>query len=386
MSVGQATDILDSYEPNHLYKHEFGNNRGAYFTIVQQDDSGFELNLSQKISLKVAYIQDAATINGIEVVKLRDGKRIEAIRLSLKNLEQLCRIVSFLETLNFEDIKGRRTKLIIDDGKISPSFTQLKNILLEGQGSEIISQLLSDGYISSHDIVNTGYRRKQLEVFDRLLNEENYYKEYGSLVGLKDPKEEKIWQHFFETNQWIFGYGMDYKFKSILQREAHISETDLDGSNSVITDFLIGDRFFTTFVEIKRPSTKIFGSRKNRSNCWTLSDDLICAVSQILEHKAAGQIKFDKPQFINGELMTQKAYDSKVILLIGHWGELDDTSNTQVREIKKKTFELYRRDSRNIEMLTYDELYERAKFIVEGQINQLEISENAVEECDELPF
>ena len=38
---------------------------------------------------------------------------------------------------------------------------------------------------------------------------------------------------------------------------------------------------------------------------------------------------------------------------------------TQVKRIKKKTFELFRRDSRNIEIITYDELYERAKFIAE---------------------
>jgi hypothetical protein len=28
--------------------------------------------------------------------------------------------------------------------------------------------------------------------------------------------------------------------------------------------------------------------------------------------------------------------------------------------------ELFRRDSRNVEILTFDELFERAKFIVEG--------------------
>jgi hypothetical protein len=32
--------------------------------------------------------------------------------------------------------------------------------------------------------------------------------------------------------------------------------------------------------------------------------------------------------------------------------------------IKKKTFELFRRNSRTIEIVTYDELLERAKFIV----------------------
>ncbi len=40
------------------------------------------------------------------------------------------------------------------------------------------------------------------------------------------------------------------------------------------------------------------------------------------------------------------------------------TATLETFEIKQKTFELYRRDSRNVEILTYDELYERAYYIV----------------------
>jgi hypothetical protein len=34
------------------------------------------------------------------------------------------------------------------------------------------------------------------------------------------------------------------------------------------------------------------------------------------------------------------------------------------KEMKLQTFELFRRDSRNVEILTYSELYDRADFIV----------------------
>jgi hypothetical protein len=65
-------------------------------------------------------------------------------------------------------------------------------------------------------------------------------------------------------------------------------------------------------------------------------------------------------------MYSEKAYDSKVILKIGDWKELDKTEATLEKEIKKKTFELFRRDSRNVEILTFDELFERAHFIAEG--------------------
>lgn len=122
---------------------------------------------------------------------------------------------------------------------------------------------------------------------------------------------------------------------------------------------------FTTFIELKKPSTNLFGKSSNRSNSWKLSNDLIESYSQILEHKASGLLKLEKEQYIKGEPLSQKAFDSKVILIIGHWNELDASSSTFEREIKKKTFELFRRDSRNVDILTFDELYDRATYIVQ---------------------
>jgi hypothetical protein len=82
-------------------------------------------------------------------------------------------------------------------------------------------------------------------------------------------------------------------------------------------------------------------------------------------------------------MYSEKAYDSKVILKIGDWKELDKTEATLEKEIKKKTFELFRRDSRNVEILTFDELFERAHFIAEGKKLNNEAPKS---EDDDLPF
>jgi hypothetical protein len=247
--------------------------------------------------------------------------------------------------------------------------------------------LINEGIISSKDIVNTAFRKRGLQIFSDLKNNSEYWKTYAEANGLKKHSEEKVWQYFFEKNQWIFGYGLDYRYQEILQREVHLSYAELDGSNTVIGDYLLGDNFFTTFVELKKPSTLLFANKGNRSNSWKLSNDLIESVSQILEHKASGLIRLDSPQYINGEALTQKAYDSKFILIIGDWKELENSSNTLEKEIKKKTLELFRRDSRNVEILTFDELFERAKFIVEGAKNKTAIVPNSeFNEDDDLPF
>ena len=53
----------------------------------------------------------------------------------------------------------------------------------------------------------------------------------------------------------------------------------------------------------------------------------------------------------------------KGILVIGHTAQLDSIS-------KRSTFELFRRNLINPEILTFDELYERAKFIVEQEFKR----------------
>ena len=111
----------------------------------------------------------------------------------------------------------------------------------------------------------------------------------------------------------------------------------------------------------------MFIKSQNRSNSWCMSSEFFNSVSQILEQKASGQIKLETISNYNsnGNEINQNAYDSKVILLYGSWIELE-TDNSRDKKIKKKTFELFRRNNRNIEIITYDELYERAKFIVCG--------------------
>ena len=271
----------------------------------------------------------------------------------------------------------------LNENPIRGSDSYFSALRKDPRRAEIIEKLINEGAITSKDIVNTSFRKKELGNFKKLIDASDYWKTYAAENGIAVTSEEKVWQFFFEKNEWIFGYGLDYRFQTILQREAHVSDAELDGSNTVIADYLLGDKKFTTFVEVKKPSTPLFGTAKERSNSWRLSNDVVYSVSQILEQKASGLIKLDKQQYdSSGNHIFQKAYDSKVILIMGHWKQLEESSNKLESEIKKKTFELFRNDSRNIEILTYDELYDRARFIVEGENKVIESDDTT----DDIPF
>lgn len=239
-----------------------------------------------------------------------------------------------------------------ENGQSIEALAELLAVLGEKTGEDRVEILnaIRGLNLSKSDLDLLSGRKDSLEVFQN---------ELGHLSEWK----EADWQSFFENNTWIFGYGLTYRFLKILQREAHLADTNVSGNHDVTGDFLLADNCFTVLVELKRPDTPLFEGESNRSGSWRLSTDLTYAVSQILEQKAVWQIKSQTPQFDQiGDLIEQKTFDPKSILIIGHSEQYGGTS--QVQQIKAKTFELYRRNLKDIEVLTYDELLDRADFIV----------------------
>ncbi len=381
----KPSEIIDNYKLEQLYSHEI--EKGRFFKVVFPEDDTVEIQLAAKTYMQIKFLPSRNDIEGIDIIKLVRGEEKQKISFSKFNFAQLELFLNFIHDLDLSTISERRLKLSENSLDILDQETKKKiSTLLQGdEGADLIQQLLDNEIVTSQDIVNTGYRKNQLKVFKRLLTEEGYLEKYkkeeseiskmfskkveGGIIINENTKDEITWQYFFNKNPWIFGYGLNYRFQNILQKEFSASDTDASGKEQVNADFLIGDDYFTTFLELKTPHTALFvntKSGKNRSGSWRISNDLIYAVSQILEQKAVGQLKLEKnPYNDKGEPITQKGYDSKCILIIGNLKkEIEDSdAPVKIKEIKKKTFELFRRDSRNIDIVTFDELYNRAHFI-----------------------
>ncbi len=280
----------------------------------------------------------------------------EFIRLS--KFLNLVRFIDLSNTGNFQIRESSLKDHVLVDKKEKELIQAFKDI--HGEDRTRLLQMIKNENLTKEDIDVLSGRKEGLDIFKKKLFIENDW-------------DEKKWQLFFEQNTWIFGYGLDYRFLSILQREASISSVDIDGKNTVKTDFLLGSTEFTVIVEIKRPDTPIFDTEQDRSKSWKLSKELYYSVSQILAQKAEWQVKsisnnYDK----KGNLITQKTFDPKCILIVGSSDQY--SGNDRDSNIKKQTFELFRRDSRNIEILTYNEVYERAFFIVNQSLPKKEKS------------
>lgn len=379
-------EIVDNYRTDTLYTHKFKNDAGKYFTIVSRDENNIPdaveaehpYPLRNKIKTTFTFIKENNKITKVSFKRFKYYKnkgyvaQDEQIVFSFSFFKQIIDYLKLLSELNLADINERRITLAEDDLPADDETKKkIKTFLLRKDGQQIIEEVLNSGIITSTDIVNMGYRKQQLEIFKKLL-EEDYLSEYKKeIIKNTQIKDELAWQYFFNENPWIFGYGLDYRFMGILQKEFSASGTEADGSGQVNGDFLIGDKKFTTFVELKKPDTPLFKNSTTRSGAWKLSTDLMEAKSQILEQKASGQIKLEKETIhdSDGNEIKQKSYDSKVILILGNWDQIKNDVDL-VKQTKIKTFELFRRDSRNVEIITFDELFERAKFIVENKINE----------------
>jgi len=173
---------------------------------------------------------------------------------------------------------------------------------------------------------------------------------------------ENDWQRFFENNTWIFGYGLRYQILRVLQPQPSYGGTTINGRGGQRGDFLTAteaETKYTCLVEIKRPSTSLLQHEQYRNGAWGVSSELAGAVSQVQVNCSQWEITDSRTEQNREILKDINTISPKGIVVIGNTSELDSFS-------KRNSFERFRCEIRNPEIVTYDELYERAKFIVGG--------------------
>lgn len=196
---------------------------------------------------------------------------------------------------------------------------------------------------------------------------------------LKDSSlTEGIWQKFFDENKWIFGYGLRYQILNITQSQPNYGGADITGRGGERGDYLThtaGDAKFTCLVEIKRPDTPLMQPRAYRNGAYGVSDELAGATAQVQANCAEWEISGSRSDQNRDVLQDIYTASPKGIVIIGRTAQLNDRN-------RRNSFERYRRSLHNPEIITFDELYERAKFIVgESEVVEPDPFENI-----DLPF
>jgi hypothetical protein len=282
--------------------------------------------------------------------------------------EEIGRFCEFLANIQSVDFNTRAKVNISDEElrKIALTTHQAKTFVTENQ--ELFAEALKSE-VTTEDLIAVGFRKKQLSVYESLLNNQGYF---DDLKTKKNCTNEGLWQKYFEKNPWVFGYGLGYIFLSGLddkKLEQVVQGHSVD-SHGKRVDALMKTKGIISnlcFIEIKTHATELLESKPYRSGCWAPSKELAGAIAQVqgtvasaIENLSSKINPSDKDGNPTGEEIFN--YQPKSYLVIGNMDEF--VTDNGVNKDKLRSFELLRKNTSNPEIITFDELYERAKFIV----------------------
>ncbi len=253
-------------------------------------------------------------------------------------------------------------------------LTRDQAISLISEQPDLVEELIRH-QTTSQEIALLGKRKEQLAVFDKLLNDQEYFENCRFELG-KNKRPEDVWQDFFEKNTWIFGYGLCYQFNSPLEGkklEQVVKGYDFQSPGKRIDGLLKTQGFLSSlaFGEIKTHTTPLIAETKQpyRSGAWRVSNELTGGIDQIqrtvqisLENIRTKTEIHQSDGVPTGEQVF--IYTPRSFLIVGSLMEFHHENG--INEQKYSSFEMFRRNLNNPEIITFDELYQRALYIVES--------------------
>lgn len=381
-------EMVDNHRLDHLYTHPFRDGKGKYFTVVSSDDHGMPSVVEfehpwptrNKIKTRLTFIKsdDGGHIKEIELKRFKYYARKgnvgteEGITFSFPYFVELIGFLQSLAGLNLNDVNERRIQLMSGPGLDADTRKQFHTLAATPEGQELIREVVRNGQLSGSDIVNIAYRKEQLDVFKSLMSGSEAISAYRKRHSIRKPGDEAVWQHFFEANTWIFGYGLNFVFNRPLEGrdlESVVRGHDIAGAGKR-TDALLktaGILSSLCLIEIKKPDTDLLEREAYRPDCWQASRELSGGIAQsqktvqrTLENLPVEFRPTDRNGNPTGEILY--SYRLKSFLLVGKLSEF--TTDVGPNREKFASFELLRKNTIAPEVITFDELFERARFIV----------------------
>ena len=322
----------------------------------------------------------------IESVNLNSLKGGEGVKLNLdskntrKIFDELTKLYALVDKegvkYGVREFSIAKADEIIQVPKDRKTF--IERLLAENYGEEVWNEL-----ISSNPDLATKLSLARIQT-DRSVALDTFKANLES-----NNADESFWQVFFTTNDWIFGYGLNYQFLHLLEEQPDYGGRTFKGTGSQKGDYLMRtntDSSFTVLVEIKTPATRLLsytnrGQVTNlRNDVWLLSSALLGSISQIQVNCRTWSL--DSQRSENTRVLEKQntfTVEPKGILIIGNTAELIKNESVV------SCFESYRRNTKNPEIITFDELYKRAEFIVKNKTNEDKGTIDIDEKYD-LPF
>lgn len=206
---------------------------------------------------------------------------------------------------------------------------------------------LTDGFLKSDALLKTKSKIDEYYIEDVIA-------QFKKLMRQKNETKrlEKQWQSLLKKHSWLFSYLFAFPI-ILLQDEAYVGGKNLSNKDGKVTDFIVKNDLTNNvaFVEIKTHKTKLIkkGAAYRGTDVYAMSSDLSGAISQVLNQRDIFQKEFANHKLKSKEQF--ETFNSKCVVLMG---SLNDLKAEQL-----SSFELFRSNSRDVEIITFDELLTR---------------------------
>lgn len=170
----------------------------------------------------------------------------------------------------------------------------------------------------------------------------------------KENTSEQFWQELFKKYTHIISqiFATPVLF---IRENAYVGGMTVDRKNAKFVDFLYSSETSheVVLVEIKTPMTNLLGKKYRK--IYKPSSDLSGAVVQVLEYRCQIAKNIDSI----GKTNNISAFNPKCVLIVGNSDQLKNDNK------KIQSFELFRSNSKDVEIITFDELFIKVRMLID---------------------
>lgn len=170
----------------------------------------------------------------------------------------------------------------------------------------------------------------------------------------KSNDDEGFWQIKLREN--VYAISQVFAVPLIFIRDsAYVGGMNIDRQDAKLVDYLFSQESSreAVLVEIKTPATKLLGPEYRGT--YRPSTELAGALMQALDYRRS--LSKHLGGLLRGTDYQLKAFAPKCVVIIGN-GSLELDSDA-----KREAFEMFRTNSRDVEVVTYDELFRKLEVL-----------------------
>ena len=322
----------------------------------------------KQLQLQVA--RSAGAVRKLRIQKVPTSGDLTRLETVLElDREQATRLIDLLRAVDAIPIEGQSI-VHVDDQLLRDVFADPTAMATIYSTDPERFRAFIESDADAEDVIALQHRREVAATMRRWLDDHGAFEHASRAAG----GPEKAWQKLLEANPWVLGIGLGGQLLTSWE-EGQLEQTVVGRSIKGVgkrADALLhtaGIVRSMVFAKIKHHQTNLLGE-EYRAGCWSPSKDLAGAVVQVQQtvHLASCELgDYIQDQSSEGELLPTGTFllRPRSFVVLGSLDQLTGASGGAIPD-KVRSFELFRRNLHEPEVITFDELVARAEWHVEA--------------------